>query len=65
MVSQAVFFNMFLSLFAILLAVLGMIRLYLEGKPGQELVRGYPEVEYSLGIYLAIQLSRVAIPRDT
>lgn len=38
MVSQAVAFNMFLSFFAILLAVLGMIRLYLEGKRGQELV---------------------------
>ena len=38
MVSQAVAFNMFLSFFAILLAVLGMLRLYLEGKEGQELV---------------------------
>src|SRR5579872_4933830 len=38
MVSQAVAFNMFLSFFAILLAVLGMLRLYLEGTRGQELV---------------------------
>jgi membrane protein len=38
MVSQAVAFNMFVSFFAILLAVLGMLRLYLEGKRGQELV---------------------------
>ncbi|HWG58620.1 MAG TPA: YihY/virulence factor BrkB family protein [Candidatus Acidoferrales bacterium] len=38
MISQAVAFNMFLSFFAVLLAVLGTLRLYLEGKWGQELV---------------------------
>jgi len=38
MISQAVAFNMFLSFFAILLAALGTMRLYLEGRGGQELV---------------------------
>ena len=38
MVSQAVAFNMFLSFFAVLLAALGTMRLYLEGEQGQGLV---------------------------
>ena len=38
MVSQAVAYNMFLSFFAILLAALGTMRLYLEGPRGQELI---------------------------